>query len=68
MLKEALKEKSMSTHKCMSGLIISKEMKCLLKTTHVVAPIPQAEMMKMLKKFIRLSLQNVVGPLMKFLK
>ena len=37
MLKEAVKDKSMSKHKCMSGLIISK---CLLKTNHVVDPLP----------------------------
>jgi len=68
MLKEAVKDKSMSKHKCMSGLIISKEVQCLLKTNHVVDPLPRAEIMKMLKKFIRLSLQTVVRPMMKFLK
>jgi len=50
MLKEAVKDKSMSKHKCMSGLIISKEVKCLLKTNHVVDPLLPAEMTKMLKK------------------
>ena len=49
MLKEDAKDKYMSKHKCMSGLIISKEMKCLLKANHIVAPIPRAEMMNMLK-------------------
>jgi hypothetical protein len=69
MLKEAVKDKSMSKHKCMSGLITLKEVKCLLKTNHVVDPLPQAEMIKMLKKFIRqMSLQTVVRPLIKFLK
>jgi hypothetical protein len=29
MLKEAVKDKSMSKHRCMSGLIISKEVKYL---------------------------------------
>jgi hypothetical protein len=38
MLKEALKDKSVSKHKCIYGLIISKEVKCLLKTNNVVAP------------------------------
>ena len=68
MLKEAVKDKSMSKHKCMSGVIISKEVKCLLKTNHVVDPLPRAETTNMLKKFIRLSLQTVVGPTMKFLQ
>jgi hypothetical protein len=68
MLKEAVKDKSMSKHKSMSGLIISKEVKCLLKTNHIVVSLPQAEMTKMLEKFIRLSLQTDVTPLMKFLK
>jgi hypothetical protein len=68
MLKEAVKYKSMSKHKCMSGLITSKEVKCPLKTNNVVDPLPQAAMTKMLKKFIRLSLQTVVGPMTKFLK
>jgi len=68
MLKEAVKDKSLSKHTCMSGLITLKEVKCLLKTNHVVAPLPQAEVIKMLKKFIRLSLQTVVRPLIKFLK
>jgi hypothetical protein len=67
-LKEAVKDKSMSKHKCMSGLIISKEVKCLLKTNHFLDPLQQAEMMKMLKKFIKLSLQTLVSPMMKFLK
>jgi hypothetical protein len=40
MLKEAVKDKSMSKHKCMSGLIISKEVKRLLKTNHVLYPLP----------------------------
>ena len=40
MLKEAVKDKSMSKHKCMSGVIILKEVKCLLKTNHVVDPLP----------------------------
>jgi len=40
MLKEAVKDKSMRKHKCISGLIISKEAKCLLKTNHVVDPLP----------------------------
>jgi len=40
MLKEAVKDKSMSKHKCMSGLIISIEVERLLKTSHVVAPLP----------------------------
>jgi len=68
MLKEAVKDKSMIKHKCMSGLIISKDVKCLFKTNHVANPLPRAEMMKMLKKFIRLSSQTVLGPMMKFLK
>ena len=68
MLKEAVKDKSMSKHKCMSGLIISKEVQCLLKTNQIVDPLAQAEMTKMLKKFNRLSLQTVVRPMMKFRK
>jgi len=60
MLKEAVKDKCMSKHKCMIGVIISKEVKCLLKTNNVVAPLPRVEMTKMLKKFIRLTLQTVV--------
>ena len=40
MLKEAIKDKSMSKHKCMSGFIISKEVKCLLKTNHVLDSLP----------------------------
>jgi hypothetical protein len=46
-LKEVVKNKSMSKHKCMSGLITLKEVKYLLKTSHVVDPFPQAEMTKM---------------------
>jgi len=40
MLKKAVKDKSMSKHKCMSGLIISKEVKFLLQTNYVVAALP----------------------------
>jgi hypothetical protein len=54
--------------KCMSGLIISKEVKCMLKTNHIVANLPPAELMKTFKKFARLSLQIVVGTSTKFLK
>jgi len=36
MLKEAVKNKSMIKHNCMGGLIISKEVECLLKTNHVI--------------------------------
>jgi predicted aconitase with swiveling domain len=54
--------------KCISGLIISKEVKCVLKTNCIVAAIPQAELTKMMKKLRRLSLQTVVGPLTIFLK
>jgi len=44
----------------MSELIISKEVKGLLKTNHVLDPLPQAEMTKTLKKFIRFVLrQNI---------
>ena len=67
MLKEAEKDKSISKQTCTSGLIISKEVKFLLKTNHNVAALPRAEI-KMLKKFTRLSLQIVVRPMMKFLK
>jgi len=58
MLKEAVKDKSMSKHKCMNGLIILIEVKCLLKINHILDPFPPAEMTKMVKKFIRLSLQT----------
>jgi hypothetical protein len=40
MFKEAVKDKSTSKHKCRNGLIISKEVKCLLKTNYVVAALP----------------------------
>jgi hypothetical protein len=40
--------------------------KCQLKTNCVVAALPQAELTKMLKKFARLSLQIVIGPLTNF--
>ena len=49
MLKEAVTDKPMSKHKCMSGLIISKEVKYLLKTNNVVAPLSRVEMTKILK-------------------
>ena len=55
-------------HTCTSGLIVSKEMKCLLKTNRVVAALPRAELTKMLKKRTMLSLRIVPGPLMKYLK
>ena len=54
MLKETCKDED-KVKTSMSGLIISKEVKCLLKTSYVVAAFPQAELAKMLKKFTRLS-------------
>jgi hypothetical protein len=39
MLKEILRVKPWVKHECMSGLIISSELKCLLKTYHIVAMI-----------------------------
>ena len=36
MLKEAVKDKSVSKHRCMRGLIISKQVKCLLNNNKVV--------------------------------
>jgi hypothetical protein len=68
MLKEAFKDETMGKHKGMSGLIVSKEVKCLLKTNHVLAALPRAEVTKMLGKFAMLSLKIVVGTLTKFLK
>jgi len=52
----------------MSGLMVSKDVKCLLKTNRIVAAFPGSELIKILKKFNRLSLHIVVGPLTKFLK
>ena len=50
MLKEAVKDKSMSKHKCMSGLIISMGVKRLLKTSHVVAPLSMSRNDKNVEK------------------
>jgi len=46
---------------CTSGSVVSKEVKCLLKTHRIVASLPQAELTKkMLQKFTKLSLQSVI--------
>jgi hypothetical protein len=63
-----LRMKPWLKHKCMNGLIISKEMKCLVKTTCILTTLPHSELTKMLKMFARLSLQIIVEPLTKFLK
>jgi hypothetical protein len=66
-LKEACKKPWVNL-KCVSGLIISKELKYMLKANRIVAAIPRAELIKMLKKFTRMSLQIDVGPLTNYLK
>jgi hypothetical protein len=40
MLGEVFKDKAMVKHKCMSGLIISSDLKYLLKTSRIVATVP----------------------------
>jgi hypothetical protein len=40
MLMEILRVKPWVKHECMSGLIISSELKCLLKTYHNVVMVP----------------------------
>jgi hypothetical protein len=54
-LKEAVKFKSMSKYKCMSGLIISKEVKCLLKTNHVVDPLPRMKQVLKWRRFAKVA-------------
>jgi hypothetical protein len=71
MLKEAFKDKAVVQHKCTCGSVVSKEVKCLLKTNCVVAVLPRAELTKMLKKFTRPFLQfylNVLKRLRKSLR
>jgi hypothetical protein len=46
-------------HECTSGLVVSKEVKCLLKTHRTVASLPQ-ELTKNVEKLARLSLQSVI--------
>jgi len=55
--RKLLRIKPRVKHKCTSDSSVSKEVKCLLKTNCVVDSLPQAELMKMLKKFTRLFLQ-----------
>ena len=68
MLKEAFKYDAMGRTQVYKWFDCFKEVKRLLKINPIVAALPQAEMMKLLKKFAKLSLQNVVRSLTKFLK
>jgi hypothetical protein len=55
-------------HECTSGLVISKEVKCLLKTYRIVASLPQAELTKNAQKVRHTVLAVSFGPLIEFLK
>jgi len=52
----------------MSGVHVSKGVKCHGRTSQGLADLQPAEMMKILKKFTTQSMQIVVGPLMRFLR
>ena len=55
-LRKLLRIKPWVQHDCTSGLVVSKEMKCLLKTHRIVASLPQAELTKNVEKVLQAAL------------
>jgi len=52
----------------MSGIHISKGVKCHVRTSQDLADIQPAEIMKILKKFATQSMHIVIKPLIRFLR